>query len=232
MNPTDLAKSVIYWLEFERLCGRDHLFSEESLKQPIGQYLISNLSQRIEPEHNYPDQYQPNGPGRRRSMDFAVLRSGDNETLLHAVESKFINSKREFKQEMFDDVFRLAWFDTVAGAEPCNRWMIVAGRWTNIRTKLFNATTRLRPRGRMSETFRGVLPKKLTSPLRHVQVHSAAPGIRKLWVDAATAFGQSQIPNAIEIRLSARFPATPHPTGFCCLIWSVTRSAGFHPYPN
>ena len=164
-------------------------------------------------------------------MDFAVIRSGDNETLLHAVESKFINSKREFKQEMFDDIYRLAWFDTIAGAEPCKRWIVIAGRWTNIRTKVFKATTRLRPHGQMSETFRGVLPKALTSPLRHVQVNTAAPGIRKLWVEAAKAFGQNQIPNAIEIRLAARFPEFPHSTGFCCLIWSVTRSAGFHPYP-
>jgi hypothetical protein len=123
MNATNLAKAVIYWLEFERLCCRDHLFSEASLKHPIGQYLIANLTQGITPEHNYPDAYQPNGAGKRRATDFGILRGGNNQTSIHAMESKFINSRREFKQEMFDDIFRLAWFDKPPGGEPRRRWI-------------------------------------------------------------------------------------------------------------
>jgi hypothetical protein len=230
MNSTELARAIIHWLEYERLCRRDHLFSEASLRNPIGQYLLANLNHQIEPEQNYPDAYQPSGSGRRRAMDFAVLRKGGQQVLLHAIESKFINSKREFKQEIFDDLFRLASFETAAQAEPCERWLMVAGRWTNLRTKIFAATTKLRDDGPVSKTFRGILPKELTAPDTHAIIHESAPGIRKLWARAAEAFGQNQIPNAIDIHLAARNPKNPHPTGFCCLIWKVTRSPGFRLY--
>jgi hypothetical protein len=230
MNATELARAIIHWLEYERLCGRDHLFSEASLRNPIGQYLLASLSHQIEPEHNYPEANQPRGSGRRRAMDFAVLRTGGQQALLHAIESKFINAKREFKQEIFDDLFRLASFEAENQAEQCERWLVLAGRWTNLRTKIFEATTKLREGGRASKSFRGVLPKALTSPERHVLVHESAPGIRKLWANAARAFGKDQIPNALDVRLAARNPASPHPTSFCCMIWKVNRSPGFNLY--
>jgi hypothetical protein len=230
MNPTDLARAIIHWLEYERLCGRDHLFSEASLRNPIGQYLLANLNHSIEPEQNYPDAYQPTGSGRRRAMDFAVLRKGGQQVLLHALESKLINSKREFKQEIFDDLFRLASFETSGQTEPCERWLIIAGRWTNLRTKIFEATTKLRDGGSVSKTFRGILKKDLTSPNRHATINHSAPGIRKLWVRAAEGFGQKQLPNAIDIDLAAKNPRSPHPTGFCCFIWKVKRSPGFKLY--
>lgn len=230
MNVTELARVIIHWLEYERLCGRAHLFSEASLKNPIGQYLLASLSHQIEPEQNYPEVYQPTSSGRRRAMDFAVQRRGGDHVLLHSVESKYINSKREFKQEIFDDLFRLAVFEPHAQVEPCERWLVFAGRWTNIKTKIFNATTRLRDGGPVSRTFRGILPKELTAPDAHPQIHESAPGIRKLWARAADAFGQKQLPNAIDIHLAARHPPKPHNTSFCCLIWKITKSAGFHFY--
>ena len=91
MNAIELARAIIHWLEYERLCRRDHLFTGASLRNPIGHYLLANLNHLIEPEQNYPDAYQPHGPGRRKAMDFAVLRKGGQQVMLHAIESKFIN---------------------------------------------------------------------------------------------------------------------------------------------
>ena len=230
MNVTELGRAIVHWLEYERLCGRDNLFSEAALRNPIGQYLLANLNHQIEPEHNYPEAYQPAGAGRRRAMDFAVLRKGGQQVLLHGLESKFITSKREFKQEIFDDLLRLASFEPAGQVEPYEKWLVVAGRWTNLRTRIFEATTRLRDGGPMSKTFRGILPKELTAPESHPFIHESAPGIRRLWARAAEAFSQTQIPNAIDVRLVARNPARPHPTSFCCLIWKVNRSPGFMLY--
>jgi hypothetical protein len=231
MNPTNLARSIVYWLEFERLCGRAHLFSESALKQPIGQHLLASTEASVEPEYQYPDPNQPTGSGRRRAMDFGLLRRGGQRALQHVIESKFINSKREFKQEICDDLFRLAWFELPNQDEPCHRWLVIAGVWTNIETKVFAATIRLRKGGAVSEAFRGVLPKELTSPDRHPPIDNAAPGRRKLWVEAATAFDATQIPNAIHVKLAARNPIKPHHSGYSCFIWKITRTGGWRTYP-
>ena len=44
-------------------------------------------------------------------MDLALLgplSSGAQRILHHAIETKFVNSKREFKDEIFDGLYRLA----------------------------------------------------------------------------------------------------------------------------
>jgi len=232
LNANDLCHLLVHWLKYQYLCGRDSLFCEGLMSQPIGEYALSLDPEHFEPEHPYPNIYQAN-TRRKRSMDFAIYQPpllGQQKVLAHAIETKFVTSNRGFMQEVYDDLYRLLWFQPSREPAVCKRWLIVAGFKKNISgPKFLGASSQIGAgRGRRKvDAFTGLLSGDLNNAKRTKDVHGAVPEIRKLWEEAAEAFGSDSLPDQITVRLAARYPPRPKPAELCCFIWEIVR-----PQPN
>ena len=71
MNPVHLAKAIVHWLEFERLCERGKLITEASLKFPLHNYLSATTGTVVELEVPIPG--LPANAGRKKESACAGL---------------------------------------------------------------------------------------------------------------------------------------------------------------
>jgi hypothetical protein len=238
VDPIHLAQATYHWLKYQKLCGRSELFCEAYLSQPIGEYCLSLGPEHFEAECNFPHVYQK-GTKRRRALDFAVFgpsTTGHQKVMKDAIETKFINARRTFTQEIYDDLFRLLWFQPTREPDGCRRWLVVAGYKKNIDgDKFLDDKVQLgRGRGKPQRAaFTGLLSIDLNNHTREKPMHTATPELRALWVSAAKSFGQKEIPNSIAVRLAGRAPSNPRPAEPCCYVWEVLRPqpdfASVHP---
>lgn len=198
------------------------------MAQPIGEYLLSQNPVHFEAEHPFAREYQSDAR-RPRSLDFASFgkpQQGKQKVMIHAVETKFVTAKRSYAQEIYDDLFRLLWFQPTREPDRCRRWLVVAGYKKNVIGKKFLAAKFQLGKGAAKTrrlAFKGLLSIDLHNHTREKPLHAAQPELRKRWVSAAKAFGQKQLPDIIKIRLAGRAPANSRPTDLCCYVWEIIR---------
>ena len=163
-------------------------------------------------------------------MDYAILGPSSvvkQDVLHYAIEAKFITAKRVFTQEIFDDLYRLLWFEPNRDPSACKRFFLAVGYERNMVGKKGLGATVGKGSAKLP-AFGRLLPQTLQGvPNITRAIHKAKPGIRDLWVEAAKAFGQKEIPDSISLRLRARYPAKPKPTDLLCMIWEIERPATF-----
>lgn len=238
MNPIHLAQAIVHWLEYQSLCGRSELFCEAYLAQPIGEYCLSLKPEHFEPEYPYPPQYQK-GVRRKRSVDFAIFKKtagGTQKFISDAIETKFVTARRDFTQEVFDDLFRLLWFQPTREPARCRRWLVVAGFRRNLQSDNFlKAKVQIGkgPNQPKKAAFTGLLSSDLNNHTRRKPIHTSEAQLRACWVEAAGSFGQNTLPDSIEVRLAGRAPKVAKPTDACCYVWEIMRPqpgfASVHP---
>jgi len=232
MNPIHLAQAIVHWLEYQSICGRSELFSEAYLAQPIGEYCLALGNEHFEPEYPYPNAYQA-GVRRRRSLDFALFGTsvnGNQKVLIHAIETKFVRGKRGFTQEIYDDLFRLLWFQPNREPDRCRRWLVVAGFCKNLRSEKFLRSQVQLGKGAgqpRKHAFKGLLSQDLHNHTRTKTIHTSFPQLRARWAEAAKNFGVNQVPNEITVRLAGRAPTSARPADACCYVWEI-----FRPQPH
>lgn len=239
MNAIHLAQTVYHWLKYQSICGRSELFCEAFLAQPIGEYCLSLNPRLFEAESPLPPAYQGN-TRRKRSLDFALFGNpvvGAQKVMTDAIETKFITSRRDFAQEVYDDLFRLLWFQPTREPEHCRRWLVIAGFSRNIHSGHFleQLVQIGQGAGKLKRlAFRGLLSTDLNNHTRTKPMHAANAELRNLWVQAAENFGQAQLPEFITVRLRGRAPNTPHPADPCCYVWEIIRPqpdlGNLHPF--
>ena len=70
-----LAQAIVHWLQYQRILGRDELFSEAYLGQPIGEFLLhyrdSNKSE-LKTEYDHPILNLAQKSGRPSQIDFII----------------------------------------------------------------------------------------------------------------------------------------------------------------
>lgn len=103
-----LTKAVHRWLSFQKLCGRDVLFSESYLSQPVAEFISHHHSGKIEPEYDHP-QFISLTAGRPKQVDFA-LTTRHKHSVSHAIEAKWIRGVSYSKQAILNDLLRLECF--------------------------------------------------------------------------------------------------------------------------
>ncbi len=212
-----LAKAVVYWLEYESLCGRTEFLSESSLKTPLFDFLVSRSVGTMLIEEEYPGTYQPSR-GRRRSADFCLKRKGGQVVWTAIAEAKFLKGSRDYSQEIFDDLVRL---ESVRRAqkESFQRLFIVAGKRTSIQSGVFERQVNV-GNGPRCKLFKDVLPDSVGTCI-NVDVHRAANGIYPYWKEAALAFGLPELPLTMTIRMLAREIGHDE---YECILWRVSSS--------
>lgn len=230
MNAQELAQAVVHWLAFERLCGRESLFTEASLKSPVHQYLTAKEPFDVELEQELPGipSAMKKQKGRKKSLDFCLRRPKRKETngkgvLVDVMESKFVNTKRHFAQEVLNDLFRLRWLKPRNQTEPCDRWLLLAGLNSDVKAQVLQkGSTKRKP---ATETaLYGVLHRE-QDKLWTVDVRNATKTHRARWATAGKQLLQKNVPSKFKTKLAAVFPA-PQSTDdndYICMIWRVIK---------
>jgi hypothetical protein len=135
-----LVRALHHWLSFQNLCGRESLLSESYLNQPTGEYLLhAARSSHLKTEHDHPILNQQGKRGRPRQIDFCLL-SRDSKLLTTAIELKWITQASLDKQRIIDDLLRLECLRPERKGQHIYRYLIVAGRTTDLREKFFKAS--------------------------------------------------------------------------------------------
>lgn len=229
MNAQELAEAVVHWLELERLCGRESLFNESSLKSPVHQYLTAKEPFDVELEQPVPGMpanlTRSQKVGRKKSIDFCLRRpkrrvGHGKGVLVDVVESKFVNLRRPFAQETLNDVFRLHWLKPDNQTEACKRWLLVAGLSAEIEVQILKKG-RTKKSTSPEKGLYGVLDLSLNK-FCSVDVQNASSAQTKRWERAADKVFEKNLPEKIKTKLEGVFPSNP--TGgneFACYIWRV-----------
>lgn len=132
-----LGEALHHWLSFQILCGREALLSESYLNQPTGEYLLHAAgSSHLRTEHIHPILNRQNRKGRPRQIDFCLL-SRDSEQLTTAIELKWVTNASLDKQRIIDDLLRLECLLPERKGRHIYRYLIIAGRPTDLRDKFF-----------------------------------------------------------------------------------------------
>lgn len=111
MTPTQaiqLARAVHRWLAFQKLCGRDAVFSEGYLTHPIAEFVSAHHSGEIKPEYTLAE-FKTGDRGRPKQVDF-VLTTRNSGDVQAAIESKWVGDSAFSKQAIVDDLLRLERF--------------------------------------------------------------------------------------------------------------------------
>ena len=229
MNAMGLAKSVVYWLEYERLCGREALFTEAALKTPVHHFLTAVEPFDVLLEHPFPGLPLAiaNLPRRKKSIDFCLRRPGGNRAFKDIRESKFVNDRRAFAQEVLNDLYRLRWARFRLQSEACQRWLLIAGTWSHVRAQLLQkGSTKQHP---VNDTgLYGVLHRTV-GQFHTVDVRNASQRQRTRWTKAVAELGQVNLPAKFKTKLEAIFPAAPpSDSDFVCWIWRVIKPTRRH----
>ena len=139
-----ISEGITTWLKYERLCGREGLFSENYLALPIAQLLSANVNGKVTGEVNHPSLNKTRRQGRPAQLDFVVYH--DLKPVL-CVETKWADASSVGVREVVWDCVRL---ELAANDLKCDAMFILAGKRARLEkmlvSKAFNpATKRKKP---------------------------------------------------------------------------------------
>jgi hypothetical protein len=129
-----IADGLASWLNFELRVGREGIFSESYIANPIAQILNYRFGGRVISEVDHPKLAgQMSGAGKRPKIDFVVKQEGSKKFLL-AVETKWISKSNNLLRDIIRDVIRL---DMLLPEYAEEAILIVAGKKKDFQ-RIFN----------------------------------------------------------------------------------------------
>jgi len=157
-----LGEALHHWLSFQILCGREALLSESYLNQPTGEYLLKAAgSSHLKTEHSHPVLNRLGKKGRPRQIDFCLL-SKKKKHLTTAIELKWITQSPLDKQRIIDDLLRLECLLSERKGVHIYRYLMIAGRATDLREKFFNTLMKSRSGFRFIDGIFGTMRNETT----------------------------------------------------------------------
>lgn len=210
-----VAQGVSSWVQFEIACKRGGLLSEASLSQPLGQILAATGSREVSPEVPHPllkDAW----------IDF--VEKGAGGVIELAVETKWINGRREMKQEILDDLVRLELVHTIN--RQTDRWLLIAGEHSHLEDKVFNAEFNVGGGGGRVKFSPVVLPATV-GPALTIDIGGSQGPWRAAWKKTPTvpvvAPAVAEWPDGMKTELLAKHPSNPASGDVVCFVWHVGR---------
>jgi hypothetical protein len=213
---TSLGAAVHYWLSFQLLCGREQIFSEAYLSQPIAEFLSEHFRGHIHSEANHP-LYKPKN-GRPRQVDFALLRL-HKQDFTSVIECKWVTDRDTSKQAIVDDLLRLECIRNESFS--VDRYFLLAGKTGDLEEHFWSLKC---GKGRQSVPFAGYFfDDKLSLTPRKVPIKvGSPPSIAPLFSEYEKDFGEPA-PSTMYTTLLFRSPANEK---ICVLVWKVGSAPG------
>jgi hypothetical protein len=216
-----LSTAVVHWLEFERLCGREQLFSELGLRRPIGEFLLTQENRRVVVEESLAN---ISSPGRPEAVDYCLKRTGGSNVWTDAVECKWINDKRSLKSEIFKDLLRLEGIRR-RQTEPIRRWFCIAGKSAHLKKRVVEVESN--PGGGMArvKTFYSIIGFSMSGATCSPKVAASDGWLKRCWEDAGRSLGVSELPLSFRTELAAQAGDCSDANAYICMIWRVTSAS-------
>jgi len=208
-----LSEGVGAWLQFEWHCDRSGIFSERYLTLPIGYLLGAEFGTRVHAEVPHPVLAgAQQGPGRRASVDFAVLDPHPRWKV--AVESKWVGRTPPTLDSILWDVVRL---ELIAHHSGADCFLLLGGRKKGL-TSLFEtlAFRDPRPNGRDRPLLRID-----SNSVQRLRLDSASPRRQKLLKKAFKSHQSVDVPCGLRITRSNPFPEPCKNTQYQVYCWKV-----------
>lgn len=126
MNMPNLRRMVTglgAWLQFEKQCGREYLFSERYLAAPLGQILSGLYGNRIWPEYEHPVLAPMASRGDKPRIDFVVFNEAQHPSVV--IETKWAANGGPSIEQVAWDMIRL---ELAASFWRSTAYFILAGR--------------------------------------------------------------------------------------------------------
>lgn len=178
-NLRKLVEAVGLWLQFERLCRRQELFSESYLCYPAGQFLQARYASQLRTEFEHPV-LAPlrTGRGDKPRVDFAVMGGEGTPTI--AVETKWLNSSSDLTVQTIRDLVRL---ELLAHEYGTQCLFLLAGTRRDLRSFVTQKHFLAHPEHANSRTL---LP------------HEGRRESASLWLDTRTQYRHSLLKKSLE----------------------------------
>ena len=222
-----LARAVSFRLEWERLCGRSNLISENSLKQAICEYLQAETTLVIKPEHNHPDLKEA------RRLD--VVGFGPQEKKIDvACEAKWVKDTggtRDIHAEVANDILRLECL-RIDMAQQTERALIIGGYYEPMEREFYGKRKRVGP-NQMTPWIRAILPSSISPGYEKIEIEASQSTFRPFFKNRASDTLTGKLPKSLHARKIVMHTADPSDNqSIRCDIWlirSVPNRAMFSP---
>lgn len=222
-----LAEAVTAWLHFEKLCGREPLFSERYLAHAIGQFLIARYGRRVRSEYEHPVLAPAmKGPGNRPRIDFVVMHEKSEEIEL-AIETKWVSSSTSLVRDIVRDVVRLG----LLAERNVLAVLVVGGHLKDIEEI---KKSPLWARSLMHENSKPLMPEYEGSRRQRMHLEKPAGYRKELIQSACSVFQEFQIPSAVSLQ-AIKPPNVERVGDYQVLAWqifSVPSHPPFRPLPQ
>lgn len=227
------------WLSYEFQCHRSSLFSERYLAPAIGQLLGAYFGTTVHSEFEHPILSSlAHGPGRRPTLDFAVLDPYPSPIVV--VESKWAGSASCTADAIVWDLLRL---EMVAAKFGARAYFVLAGKRKDLQ-RLF-ASAAFQCTEKSNGKSRPVLNTHSNSR-RALRLDAPSPARARVFRRALQGCEGIHIPVKFHVERTAPFPLTCANFEYQAYAWSVfpskdrtTFDAGLHglyrtssPQPN
>ena len=215
-----LVEATASYMRFEQLCHRTELFSESYLTHPIGQFLLARHGKKTRAEWTHPLLASTKtGPGRRPSVDFAVLQD-DGQTPAIAVEAKWLGSANDLLEQAIRDLVRL---ELLVHEYHATGYVLLAGTRRRAESLFEKKAARPHP---TQPSSRALFPRE-TGAEAWLRLQKPSEFRRSVVERALRPFAGIDIEIAAGIRISSSglFPKDA-PLSQCCVLgWKIERAA-------
>lgn len=211
-----VAQGLACWLQYERRCGREELFSERYLAHPLAQLLRNYYVRRILAEHPHPVLAGRN-PGRPPSVDFLVPKTEKYEAI--AIETKWVSRSTTLVRDILRDIVRL---DLMIPDHAGEAFLILAGQKSACEN-LFS--TRVFARERPGMTPFTILPTGLRQKAT-LRFNAPTKWRRDIYQSALEAFEGLRISSEISVSLSGPFPQEALKSDYVVYLWRISQGEG------
>lgn len=212
----NLASAVTFRLEWERLCGRSSLLTENSLKQAVAEYLQAATTLKIVPEYNHSDL-----KGAKR-LDIVGFGPQQKKIDL-ACEAKWIKDTqgtRDIHFEIADDIFRVECLRTDM-AQQNERVLVVAGYSAPMQFHLYGKKKRILASG-TNLWIDAILPKACSSTFARIAIEQSDLSFRPFFRKLSQETLSGKLPKSYTARMVASHTAIPGSTECIrCDIWLI-----------
>lgn len=210
-----IADGLASWLRFEQLCGREPLFSESYLKQPLAQILAHQFPGRVLSEVSHPV-LQRSGRGDRSRTDFVVTGAPGKPHEL-AIETKWLSTSTSLLTDMVRDVVRL---QLLLPAHAKRGILLFAGKTRNVEEFFLRQTienaSQLRPKPHLFANA-----KRSGLYFFHPGTPDYIRKVLSIALEPLQVFSDIEIPCVIHLDCFGPFPRYSAKRFFTVLIWQV-----------
>jgi hypothetical protein len=211
-----IADGLASWLNFELRVGREGIFSESYMANPIGQLLNYRFNGRVVSEINHPVLAgKMEGPGKRPKVDFAIKETKHYRYEV-VVETKWISKSNTLLRDIIRDIIRL---DMLVPQYAEEAILIVAGKKKDFQEVFNDKNFQAHPKSHNSRELLSIDGYEKNS----IRFYPIPKFREKFFQDVLEIYKENEISNSIQIERSGPFPKEANQNQYIVYLWKIRK---------